>query len=584
MSPFVEKKINRKILYLIVIIILNAGYQISTVTAQSVWTEDSFEDFRDGTFLDAGSNIYVSAKGRIQMITRWDFNNDGFLDILLPAGHANTEKENTYIYFNNGVDIDGRSRIELLAGGSRDGVVVDFDKDGFNDLAIANASDSHFSRVNAWIYYGTADGFSIEKRTELPAYRGKSLAMADFNNDSWIDLAIACEWQAGTITEPTGSQMSFIYWNSPDGFQPENRLPLSFNGRGARAVAAADLDNDGIDDLIALAAGKTYLLLSSKDGFGNQSNIIELPFSGNAVATGNINDDSFKDIAVTSKKKVIVLFGSKLNYSLANSTELTVENPSDVTLADVNNDGLDDVVVANSMTNGGATWTDSYVFLSDGKMLSDPKIIALPTLCATAVSAGDLNQDGFPELVFSNMRVTNNLDVSSYIYWNDGGHFYFGNHTQLPTRGSLGNTIGDVNNDGLADVIFFNEEGNFRDGPTTSYVYWGDGTRNFSKERRTGFPTHHTFGVGHADLDDDGFIDLIMAQERFVYRISHEQNGLLIYWGGKENFQNPSRLTMNTAYGGVRVADINKDGYLDMVAGGDCIDLNDPEKHGFAIF
>ncbi|MFC2139815.1 hypothetical protein ACFLR4_04055, partial [Bacteroidota bacterium] len=45
-----------------------------SLSAQSVWHEDSFEDFADGTFLDAGSNSYVSANGRIQLITRWDFN------------------------------------------------------------------------------------------------------------------------------------------------------------------------------------------------------------------------------------------------------------------------------------------------------------------------------------------------------------------------------------------------------------------------------------------------------------------------------------------------------------------------------
>jgi hypothetical protein len=41
---------------------------------------------------------------------------------------------------------------------------------------------------------------------------------------------------------------------------------------------------------------------------------------------------------------------------------------------------------------------------------------------------------------------------------------------------------------------------------------------------------------------------------------------------------------MTTGYGGVRIADINKDGYLDMMAGGACMDLDDPEQHGFPIF
>ena len=135
------------------IVLFIFGYQ--NILSQSTWIENSFEDFRDGTFLDAGSNLYVSAKGRIQMITRWDFNNDGNLDIFLPGSHGHTEKENVFIYLNNGKDVDGRSRIELPAAGTSDGLVADFNKDGFNDLALVHYSDSHFKRVAAWIYLGS---------------------------------------------------------------------------------------------------------------------------------------------------------------------------------------------------------------------------------------------------------------------------------------------------------------------------------------------------------------------------------------------------------------------------------------------
>ena len=68
-----------------------------TTQAASTWTEESFEDFQDGEFLDAGSNLYVSRAGRLQLINRWDLNGDGHLDVVLPSGHAHTEKENTYV-------------------------------------------------------------------------------------------------------------------------------------------------------------------------------------------------------------------------------------------------------------------------------------------------------------------------------------------------------------------------------------------------------------------------------------------------------------------------------------------------------
>jgi hypothetical protein len=378
--------------------------------------------------------------------------------------------------------------------------------------------------------------------------------------------------------------MSFIYWNSPQGFTQDNRLPLIFDGKGATAFSAADLDNDGVQDLAALTGENLVLLNSSRDGFLNPDNREIIPLRGRALSIGNINGDEYKDIVVCSNNEVVLLPGSKNGYGLENAVRLNVSMPMDVTISDMDQNGNDDVIIANYSTQEGATWTDSYVFLFQDEDLSKPEILKLPTMGATGVDAADLNGDGFPEVVFSNQRVTNHLSISSYVYWNDRGYLYFGNHTQLPTHGPLGTTIGDVNNDNLPDILFFNEEGGFRDGPATTYVLWGDGSQNFSKARSTKFSTNHIFGQGHADLDDDGFVDLIFSHERFVHRIPHEQSGLSVQWGGTDGFLESSRLTMITAYGGVRVADINKDGYLDVLAGGACIDLKDSKKFGIPIF
>jgi len=554
------------------------------VLAQTVWTESTFEDFIDGKFLDAGSNLYVSRAGRMQMITRWDFNNDGFLDILLASGHGHTEKENTYIYLNRNGNIDGRNRIELPGGGAKDGIIADFNQDGYNDLAIANSADSHFSRVNAWLWYGSKEGFSTERRVELPAFRGKAIAAGDFNNDSWLDLAIACQWQAGTVTEPEGPEMSFVYWNSPHGFSADNRLPLIVDNVNVIDLAASDLDDDGVTDLVALNGNTIFLFKSGDQAFEKDKKPVEIAVPGRMIKLGKINADKYEDMVIVSKKSVEIIFGIPGGFDLKKRSMLEINKSSGIETADINQDGLDDVLLAVNATDGGATWTDSYAFLSDGNGLSFDNCMRLPTLGAAGVSTADLNQDGFPEVVFSNQRITNQLNVNSYIYWNESGRFYFGNHTQLPTQGTVGNITGDVNNDGLPDIVFFNEEGFFRDGPTESHVYWGDGTRNFTHDRQTAFHTHHIFGEGHADLDDDGFVDLVLAQERYVSGIPHEQNGLIIYWGLSGAFSAPSYLTMNTAYGGVRIADINKDGYLDLLAGGDAVDLKNPDTHGIPIF
>jgi hypothetical protein len=555
-------------------------------TLASTWTESSFEDFSDGTLFDAGSNLYVSARGRIQIVNRWDLNDDGNLDILLPGGHGHTEKENVYIYLNRDGDIDARSRIELPGNGSARGLVYDFNKDGFNDIAVANFRDSHWSWIDSYVYYGSANGFSADNRAELPAYWASGLAAADFNGDGWTDLAFACRWQDGEFERPTGPKTSFIYWNSTEGFSPQRRLPLEFGDQFPNDAVAGDLDGDGDPDLALIGDENIWIYYSSLGAFEDRSKREVLPLGGTRGDLGDVNGDGHPDLAIAAKKGVRVLFGSADGVQTEGALSIPVSNPQDVALGDLDGDGLDDLAVANHSGEDGSTWPDSFIFFSNGKDFSSRESIALPTLGASGVSAADLDGDGDRDLVFSHQQLTNQYDLFSYVYWNDGGAFRFGNHTPLPTRGPVSCAIGDVDNDDDLDVLFFQDEGGFRDGPVTGRLYWGNGTRTFSEGNSMEFVTGHIFGQAHADLNDDGHMDLILSQYSTLSTVDHQQIGLLVYWGKGDgnDFDGPTLLTMISDHGGCRIADLNRDGWLDLVSGGYSADPADSERKGLTIF
>ena len=92
------------------IVILILLISSSCAFAQSdVWRESSFEDFKDGSFDDAGANMVVSRNGRIQTVNRWDVNGDGNIDILFANSHPLIEMLDMSIYWGTGEDFSIRN-------------------------------------------------------------------------------------------------------------------------------------------------------------------------------------------------------------------------------------------------------------------------------------------------------------------------------------------------------------------------------------------------------------------------------------------------------------------------------------------
>src|SRR5690348_9535595 len=75
---------------------------VSPQAKQLRWRQASYKDFVGGTFSDGGSNMYVSAKGRVQTVARWDLNNDGYQDLTFANTHPHAEKLDPVIFWGNG--------------------------------------------------------------------------------------------------------------------------------------------------------------------------------------------------------------------------------------------------------------------------------------------------------------------------------------------------------------------------------------------------------------------------------------------------------------------------------------------------
>ena len=172
---------------------------------------------------------------------------------------------------------------------------------------------------------------------------------------------------------------------------------------------------------------------------------------------------------------------------------------------------------------------------------SRDRLLRLPAVGPGAVLIRDLNGDGYPEVVLANQtNGFDNLNSISYVYW--GSPQGYQKRTELPTATATDVCIGDLNRDGYADIVFSNKRNAPPAGPYDpnhfeSYIYWGS-QAGFSVEHRTSISTQPAVSCAMGDLDGDGCPDLVFAES------SAGQERLTVYWGapGGPDLAQPTSL------------------------------------------
>ena len=122
--------------------------------------------------------------------------------------------------------------------------------------------------------------------------------------------------------------------------------------------------------------------------------------------------------------------------------------------------------------------------------------------------------------------------------------------------------VADFNRDGYLDLMVSVQT--YDDKPETmansSFIFYGSDA-GFSADRSEVLPTY-SFGQAHlADVDRDGYLDIIVGDKRGYVRI---------FLGGPEGYS-PDRVWKiplgNPVIGSLSTADLNRDGWLDMIVG-----------------
>ena len=473
----------KKIIYAVVLstVIYTSGYYL--------WVASSPIRFKDESFQSGIASESVNASGP----TFIDYDNDGDIDIYVVTEYHG-EGQGNRLFENQGdrmfvdvAELRGVDNDNALGRGASWG---DYDNDGDMDLAISNLPPT-------------------DRSTHIPTTLYKNLLK---------------ETGEPNFQNVTREAQLFRKGN-------ENDLDIGGIGNTGAGIAWADYDNDGDLDLYWKCADfdvenalfrnngdGTFTDVTEETGTGVLEFVLEANSQG-APSWTDANHDGYVDLLVTNEGDKKILFLNDQEGSFKNITS-SFRPPSGV------------------------------VFLNPGN--------------ANGACIGDIDNDGDMDVFLPTSDQANRLYISLL---KDTGQLSYKDITLTSgvsnKSGARGCAMGDFDNDGLIDIYVNN--GGLADTlindvndipifvqfyiaiePDVNKLFRNNGDLTFSdlawRSRASGYGVGS--GVGTADLDEDGFLDIFFTNRTFYTGgeqiTKSDRNYLLFNRGNRNNW-----LTVN---------------------------------------
>ncbi len=225
--------------------------------------------------------------------------------------------------------------------------------------------------------------------------------------------------------------------------------------------------------------------------------------------------------------------------------------------ADLNLDGWPDAVVSNYIASSGWDPEQNAVYWNRGGALSQDPSLFSETDHSFTPAAGDISGDGLPEVAFACGEAYNGISEPSKVYLNLGDTFSL--WWESPLQTAYCPKLADINGDGWLDLVLVGEG-------MPVQVYYNQGGSLPPSPSWESPDTFWALAAAVGDVDGDGYLDLVIAENG---QLGGRSGVYLFLNQGGELEPSPSwSYSDGSYYSTVALGDLNGDGWLDLAAGG----------------
>jgi len=492
----------------------------------------------DGTF----SRADIAAAGQNPRgITAGDVNKDGKPDLIY-SGYASDVVQ---VLVGDGTGRFTKGAAVVSAFRSPQGLATgDFNHDGHLDIAVADAS-----AVGLRILFGNG-GTAFTVRTIGRESNLNVLVTGDFNHDGWLDVAAASTvWSTVAVYQGTAGGLVLT--------QP------AAVGPSPRGLAVADVNDDGLPDVVTAnrSSSTVSVLLGDQAHPGSflPAQDVAAGAGSRDVVAGDFDGDGIVDLATGNEyASGATLLSNTTTFARAAYAFRPTTRGSgtfwgalthSLWPADFDGDGRVDLATASSDLSGVTV------------VLATGAAIALPVpLGVRAVAAADFNRDGNADVLYASAPSPATIGVYA---GNGHGQFTAGAVTGIPWASEFffpSFAVGDLDRDGSPDLAFVAYDARKRTYVLQLMCGRADGTFEVTSQ----IDVHSDATPALADVDRDGKLD-VSALPLFT----PGGPGTLRIWSGDGTGRVAAApLEVPSVRGAYVLADVNRDGYLDVVVGG----------------